>query len=116
MRSGYRRLAAYEKAARLGDDLHGVVHTWRPLDQRTLGTQLLNAVDSIGANIAEGAGRFTERDRRRFFIIARGSLLETEHWLARAEARGLLPQEYSGRLDDIARPLAGLINKPGPKK
>jgi four helix bundle protein len=112
MRSSFRRLGAYENSARLGDELHRIVATWRSLDQWTVGTQLLRAVDSIAANIAEGAGRFSPADRRRFFIIARGSLFETEHWLARAEARGLLASHYSERLDDIARPLAGLINKP----
>ena len=113
MRSAYRRLAAYESAARLGDDLHSVVATWRSLDQWTVGAQLLRAVDSVGANIAEGSGRYNEKDRRRFYVIARGSLFETEHWLARAEARGLLAPHYSRRLDEIARPLTGLINKPG---
>jgi four helix bundle protein len=113
MRSGFRRLGAYENSARLGDELHRVVATWRSLDQWTVGVQLLRAVDSIGANIAEGGGRFNPADRRRFFIIARGSLFETEHWLTRAEERGLLAPHYSERLDDIARPLSGLIDKPG---
>ena len=114
MRSGFRRLAAYEHSARLGDELHRIIATWRSLDQWTVGAQLLRAVDSIGANIAEGAGRYNEADRRRFFIIARGSLFETEHWLARAEERGLLSPHYSDRLDEIARTLAGLINHPRP--
>ena len=112
MRSGFRRLGAYENAARLGDDLYRVVATWDRFDRWTMGAQLLKAVDSIGANIAEGSGRTGEADRRRFYRIARGSLFETEHWLARAEARGLLA-DYTHRLDDIARPLTGLINKPG---
>jgi four helix bundle protein len=115
VRSAFRRLGPYENSARLGDELHRVVAAWGSLDRWTIGVQLLRAVDSIGANIAEGAGRFNEADRRRFFIIARGSLFETEHWLARAEERGLLPPHYSARLDDIARPLSGLIKRPGPK-
>jgi hypothetical protein len=48
-------------------------------------------------------------------VIARGSLFETEHWLARPEARGLLTPDYSARLDEIARALAGLIRKPAPR-
>ena len=38
--------------------------------------QLIRASQSIPLNIAEGNGRVTENDRRRFFEIARGSALE----------------------------------------
>jgi four helix bundle protein len=38
--------------------------------------QLLRASQSIPLNIAEGNGKATPRDRRRFFEIARGSTLE----------------------------------------
>ena len=94
--------------------MHQVVRTWPSLDQRTLGTQLIRAVDSIGANIAEAAGRIHTQDRRRLLVIARGSLFETEHWLLRAQARGLLA-DHTDRLDEIARPLSGLIRRPGPE-
>ena len=39
-----------------------------------------------------------------FLLIARGSLLETEHWLDCARTRGLISQSYDERIADIARP------------
>ena len=42
--------------------------------------QLLRAVASIGANIAEGLGRQSAAERSRFFGIALGSLRESETW------------------------------------
>jgi hypothetical protein len=48
-------------------------------------------------------------------VIARGSLFETQHWLLRAKARRLLPADYPDRFDEIARPLSGLIRRPGPE-
>jgi four helix bundle protein len=43
---------------------------------RTAKDQLLRASQSIPLNIAEGNGKATEGERRRFFEIARGSALE----------------------------------------
>ncbi len=43
--------------------------------------QLLRAVASIGANIAEGYGRFYGKSYRQFLAIARGSSFETDYWL-----------------------------------
>ena len=114
MRSNFRGLAAYERAAALGDDLHREIATWRAFDRYGLGVQLLRAADSIGANIAEAAGRWTLPDRRRFLVMARGSLYESEHWLARAHARGLLSESHLERLKTIAIPLNGLIKAPAP--
>jgi len=114
MESSFRSLAAYERSVSLSDDLYEVVGRWRSRDQWSLGIQLLRAIDSIGANIAEAVGRTTEADRRKFLVYARGSLMETEHWIARAEARGLLPSGYTEKLDGISRPLAGLIKRPKP--
>lgn len=43
--------------------------------------QLLRAVMSIGANIAEGYGRYSKREFSRFLQVSLGSANETEYWL-----------------------------------
>ena len=111
MRSRYRDLAAYRHAEDLADDLYRVVSRWSAFDQWTTGMQLVRAADSIGANIAEAAGRWQPKDKKRLLVVARGSLYETEHWLARAAKRELLDDVFSDRLDEIARPLSGLIDR-----
>jgi len=42
--------------------------------------QLLRAAGSIGANVAEGYGRASSRDRARYYEYALGSARETAHW------------------------------------
>jgi len=41
----------------------------------------MRSIDSVGANIAEGYGRFHYLDRIKFYYNARGSLLESKHWI-----------------------------------
>jgi four helix bundle protein len=107
-------LRVYALAAQLGDSLHRVVAGWPSFERWTIGTQLMRAADSIGANIAEASGRWHGPDKRRLFVIARGSLYETQHWLARAKARGLSTDRHEPELEAIGRMLSGLIRRPGP--
>jgi four helix bundle protein len=102
-------LVAYSEAAALADELHRIVAGWPTGDRWDLGRQLTRALDSIAANIAEGYGRWRPDDKKRLYVIARGSYLETRHWIARAHARGLLESRYEERLDEIGRALNGLI-------
>ncbi len=69
-----------------------------------------NAANSIGANIAEGAGRGSFQDNRRFVKIGRGSLNETKHWLRRAFKRNLLTNEQIEKLKPIIDELAPKLN------
>lgn len=51
-------------------------------DKKTMGQQFIRSVDSIGANIAEGYGRFHYLDKIRFYYQSRGSYFEARrHWL-----------------------------------
>src|SRR5204863_2392372 len=85
----FEDLVVYQRVAALADELRESVTTWDSLDSWSAGVQAIRAADSIGANIAEAVGRLTNPDRRRLLFIARGSVNELEHWLARAEAREL---------------------------
>jgi four helix bundle protein len=49
-----------------------IVVKWSVFARDTVGKQLVKAADSVGANIAEGTGRGTFVDNRRFVRIARG--------------------------------------------
>lgn len=110
MRSRFRSLVAYRLSCELADELHIAVRRWPTYDRSVIGMQLVRAADSVHANI-ESAGRWTAKERRRHLLIARGSLYETENWLARAHARGLLPETYDRQMTEIAKTLSGLIKR-----
>ncbi len=76
-----------------------------PVEERYgLQAQMRRSAVSIGSNIAEGAGRTTDGDFRRFLGVAMGSANEL-HFQARLAARlGLCEDEASVRLQqDVER-------------
>jgi four helix bundle protein len=112
--SDFRDLVAYRLAAALANELYEEATQWPKFAIWSVGLQLVRSADSVAANIAEADGRFQPADRRRFLMIARGSLYETEHWMLQAETRGLLPAGSATRVDEIARTLNGLLKRPTP--
>jgi four helix bundle protein len=52
--------------------------------------QVIRFVDSIGANIAEGYGRFHYKDSVKFYYNSRGSLWESKHWIYLLYKRNLI--------------------------
>jgi four helix bundle protein len=82
-RTNFEKLHVYKLAENLADGIWDIVCNWDYLAKDTVGKQMIRAADSIGANIAEGTGRGTPQDNRRFIRMARGSLYETQHWLRR---------------------------------
>jgi len=46
-----------------------------------LTSQIRRSANSISANLAEGFGRRTKKDKAYFYIIARGSVFETQNHL-----------------------------------
>jgi four helix bundle protein len=106
----FEKLRVYQLAEKLTDDIWNIVVGWNTFARDTVGKQLVRAADSIGANIAEGCGRGSYQDNRRFVRIARGSLNETKHWLRRAFRRGLLPGEQVSMLKPVLDELAPSLN------
>lgn len=106
----FEKLRVYRLAEDLADRIWHIVREWDAFARATLGRQLVNAADSIGANIAEGSGRGSFQDNRRFVRIARGSLYETRHWLRRAYQRKLLTDEQVASLHPPINELGPRLN------
>jgi four helix bundle protein len=100
----------YKLSETLADEIWKIVLSWDSFAKDTMGKQIVRGVDSIGANIAEGVGRGSCKDNRRFVRTARGSLNETKHWLRRAYRRGLLTQEQIQKLKPLMDSLAPQLN------
>jgi four helix bundle protein len=109
-KSDFENLKVYQMSEKLGDEIWDVVLGWDRFARDTVGGQLVRAADSIGANIAEGSGRGSFQDNRRFIKIARGSLKETQHFLRRAYKRKLLDDSQVNKIKPIVDNLAPMLN------
>jgi len=72
----YRRLDVYQNAKQLAIDIKEIIKTFPVEERYALTDQLRRASTSIMFNLAEGFGRYTNKDRVRFLDIANGSLME----------------------------------------
>ncbi|MDB4637971.1 four helix bundle protein [bacterium] len=108
--TNFENLEIYQLSEQLLDEIWRLTKTWSAFEKSTLGGQIVRSADSIGANIAEGTGRGSKPETRRFARMARGSLNETQHWLRRAYRRDLLNQEDIERLKPLVDELAPRLN------
>lgn len=107
-------LSVYKIASSLSDYTWEKVIKWDWFVKRTIGLQLVNAADSIGANIAEGFGRFHKKDKIKFYYNSRGSVFESVFWVDKASKRKLLTNtDYKylkDKLDELPREINNLIS------
>lgn len=115
----FEDLRVYQLSEELADRIWNIVIQWSVFGKETIGKQIVKSADSIGANIAEGSGRGSYADNKRFVKIARGSLFETKHWLRRAYKRDLLTnsqiKELKLLVDELSPKLSAYINSIGSK-
>src|SRR5438094_4976268 len=109
-RTNFEKLQVYQLSEKIADSIWNIVITWDSLAKDTVGKQIVRSADSIGANIAEGSGRGSHQDNRRFVRMARGSLYETMHWLRRSYMRRLLTRTEVKKLRELVEELSPKLN------
>jgi four helix bundle protein len=110
VRTNFENLRVYRLSEAIADTIWDTALGWDTFAKQTLGAQIVRSADSIGANIAEGTGRGTYADNRRFVRNARGSLNETKHWLRRAYRRKLLSEQTIQKLKPLLDELSPKLN------
>ena len=86
----------------IGDEIYFKVDEWESFQKWTTGKQLVEAADSIAANISEGYGRYFYKENRQFQYYSRGSQSETITWLTKAKNRRLITEnEYNGYMQKL---------------
>jgi|SRR3989339_300819 len=106
-------LTSYKIAVDLSSYIWDIVSKWDWFNKKTLGSQWVEAMDSIGGNIAEGFGRFHKKDKVKFYYNARATVYESIHWKDRASERELISEKendyISTRINNLPKEINNLI-------
>jgi four helix bundle protein len=95
---------AYKISFNLSNYVWDLVLKWNRLGLDTVVKQFVRSVDSISANIAEGFGRYTKKDKIKFFRISFGSMYEALDWNEKALKRKLIrKKEYHHVYSELQR-------------
>ena len=115
----FKDLRVWGKAYELTLSVYKKTYGFPKEEMYGLTSQLRRATSSIGANIAEGCGRRSDPEMRRFLQIARGSANEVEYHLLLARDLRFLPvedfKELENRVLEIQRMLASLVQRLSPE-
>lgn len=110
----FESLEAYTKARQLIKDIYILQKKFPQEERYALGDQVRRAATSITANLAEGSGRVSLREKIHFIEISFGSLMEVFCELQTANDLGYITEEDFNNLrpqfTEIAKMLSGLRN------
>jgi four helix bundle protein len=111
----FKNLTVWKKAHELTLVLYQSTRTFPKDEIYGLTSQIRRAAASIGANIAEGCGRRSDPEMKRFVQIAPGSANEVEyHLLLARDLQFLTPGEFrclEAKILEIQRMLAALAQR-----
>jgi four helix bundle protein len=113
MGGSYKDLEVWQLSMALVVEIYRATESFPRKEMFGLTSQARRAAVSVASNIAEGKGRFSDRELSQFLGIARGSIFELETQVAIALKLGFLPEpqavQLSKRCAEVGRLLNGLI-------
>ena len=115
MATDYKELRVWKEAMILVREVYRVTRSFPKDELFGLTSQMRRAAVSVPSNIAEGRGRYSQREFAQFLYRARGSLLELETQILISGDLGhtneTVCQQLGDRTRQLARTLNGLINR-----
>lgn len=79
--NSFEDMPVWQKSMQLAEDVHRISSTLPKSEDYGLTSQIRRSALSISANLAEGFGRGTSKDKANFYRYSRGSALETKNHL-----------------------------------
>ena len=111
----FRTLKVWQKSHSLSLLVYKITEKFPKEELFGITSQLRRAVVSIPTNLAEGSGRGSDKDFKRFVQIAMGSASESEYLILLSKDLGYFSEENYGNLlvkiQEVKKMLSSLISK-----
>ena len=111
----FRKYKVWELGHQITLDVYKLTNNFPKEEQYGLTSQMRRASSSIPANIAEGFGRESEVEFKRFLVIANGSATELEYFLILVKDLNFVSEldniDLVEKVDQLKRSLNKLISK-----
>lgn len=104
-------LRIYKLSEEVGKDVYRILKNFPAEEKYCMVPQIRRAAVSIGANIAEGAGRNTKADLNRFLSIAMGSLNELSFYMRMSRETEMISGETHEDISKKLMILGKMINR-----
>ena len=113
MGRNYKNLIAWQKADDLTVAIYKATRRFPPDETYGLRMQMRRSAISVPANMAEGSGKRTAKDRRASYDDSMGELNELEYYIHLAQRLDYIDAQTASQLETLraeaARPLDGLL-------
>ncbi len=106
----HKNLAVYKRSVELVSEIYLLTSNFPKSETFGLSSQMRRAAVSIISNISEGASRTSSKERTRFYVIARSSLVELDAQVEISLNLGYINSDSTKNLSDLANQVFALLS------
>ncbi len=107
----HKKLTVYQFSLDLVKEIYSLTENFPTSENFGLISQLRRASVSVPSNVAEGAARSSDAERKRFLQIARSSLVEIDTQIEIALKLGYLEINDIEKLSDLSNQVFAMLSK-----
>lgn len=107
----HKKLNVYKKSVKLVSDVYSRTKNFPNNEKFGLVSQMRRSSVSIPSNIAEGGSRKSGKERKRFYEIARSSLVELDTQIELSIELGFLNESEINKTKKLANEIFSMLSK-----
>lgn len=107
----HKKLKVWKKSVVLVKQIYSITNKYPNEEKFGLVSQIRRASVSVPSNISEGASRSSSKERKRFYEIARSSLVEVDTQLVISETLGYLSKKDIERVCNLMNEVFAMLSQ-----